>query len=190
MEQINQILSQPQEPWTRFQPHSEVSSATPTLSGSVSLLGAAYTIGPQRELFVGVPQSLFEQRPQPPTLAIPGRVTGPVRLVQKVASAWALTDEELASLLAYPSPRLAADLLAGNLTFAGNEDRNDRARLIYLIHSTLSDLFVDAGREQQWVRAKNALLDNKAPLDVMTEKRIPGMLFVREIVERHLAHRR
>jgi hypothetical protein len=135
-------------------------------------------------LLLGQPKSLHTTR-----IVIPGRITGPVRLIQQVARSWSLTDKELASLLAYPSARFAADLLSGKLTFAGNEDRADRARLMYLVHSTLSDLFLDQGQEEHWIRARSALLNNDTPLHVMMMRRIPGMIAVREVVEQHLANR-
>ena len=134
--------------------------------------------------------SFGQPKPHAPRVVFPGRVTGPVRLIQKVVQSWSLTNEELASLLAYPSAQFGADLLSGKLTFAGNEDRADRARLMYLIHSTLSDLFLDdEASEADWIRTRSPLLNNDTPLNVMMARRIPGMIAVRDVVEQHLANR-
>jgi hypothetical protein len=76
-------------------------------------------------------------------------LTGPVRLIQSLARAWSLSNDELASLLAYPSRLFVEELLGGRLAFGDNADRADRARLMYLIHDTLSDLFVDPQDEQR-----------------------------------------
>jgi hypothetical protein len=193
MQLVNQALSQTAE--LRLLPQGpEISTATTlAVSGVAALLGTPY-VAPTAPSFLTrslSPQAALEQpAPARTTILIPGRTTGPVRLIQVVAGAWAMTNDELASLLAYPSPQLAGDLVAGKLTFAGSEDRQDRARLIYLIHSTLSDLFVDSDQERRWVRTPNPLLNGETPLNVMLTRRIPGMLTVREIVERHLANRR
>jgi hypothetical protein len=116
------------------------------------------------------------------------RLTGPVRLIQNVAQAWSLTNEELAGLLTYRDRNFAADLLRGGLLLGG-ADRQDRARLMCLIHETLADLFVDPADEGRWMRTPLPLLDGSAPLDYMVAHRIPGMVSIRELVEQRLANR-
>jgi Protein of unknown function (DUF2384) len=118
-----------------------------------------------------------------------GRITGPVRLVQQIARAWSLTNSELASLLAYPSDTLMPALLEGRMTFVTEPDRGDRVRIMYAIHSTLGDLFVDASDEGRWLRDRLAILENTSPLEYMLRGRIPGMLAVRDLVERRMANR-
>jgi hypothetical protein len=118
-----------------------------------------------------------------------GRVTGPVRLIQQIARAWSLTNSELASLLAYPSQTWVPALLEGRMTFATETDRGDRVRIMYAIHSTLADLFVDASDEGRWLRDRLAILENMSPLALMLQKRIPGMLAVQDLVERRMANR-
>jgi hypothetical protein len=121
--------------------------------------------------------------------ALQGRVTGPVRLIQQIARAWSLTNSELANLLAYPSETLVPALLEGRMTFATETDRGDRVRIMYAIHSTLADLFVDASDEGRWLRDRLAILENISPLAYMLQKRIPGMLAVQDLVERRMANR-
>ena len=116
------------------------------------------------------------------------RLTGPVRLIQHVAQVWSLRNDELAALLAYGDPSFAAHLLRGVLPLR-DADRQDRARLMYLIHETLADLFVDPADEGRWMRAPLPLLDGLAPLDYMIAHRIPGMVSVQELVEQRLANR-
>lgn len=120
---------------------------------------------------------------------LPGRVTGPVRLIQQIARAWSLTNSELADLLAYPSETLVPALLEGRRTFSSETDRGDRVRTMYAIHSTLADLFVDASDESRWLRDRLAILENMSPLVYMLQKRIPGMLAVQDLVERRMANR-
>jgi hypothetical protein len=116
------------------------------------------------------------------------RLTGPERLIRNVARAWSLASKELARLLAYRDWNLAADLLRGTLPLGG-ADREDRARLMYLIHETLADLFVDPAGEGRWMRTPLTPLDGSPPLEYMIAHRIPGMVSVRELVERRLANR-
>jgi hypothetical protein len=116
------------------------------------------------------------------------RLSGPVRLILHVARAWALTNSELAALLAYQDPNLVPDLLHGIRPLRG-PDREDRARLIYLIHETLSDLFVNPDDEGRWIRAPLAMLDGSSPLSYMIAHRIPGIVALRELVEQRLANR-
>jgi hypothetical protein len=117
-----------------------------------------------------------------------GRLTGPVRLIRSVADRWGLTLEELAGLLDYAGHSMAENLLMGRLTLQG-VDREDRARLLYVIHETLADLFIDPRDEEAWIRGQHPLLGNSTPLAYMINHRIPGMLVVRELVERRLANR-
>jgi Protein of unknown function (DUF2384) len=118
-----------------------------------------------------------------------GRVTGPVRLIQQIARAWSLTNSELANMLAYPSETLVPALLEGRITFATETDQGDRVRIMYAIHSTLTDLFVDASDEGRWLRDRLPILENMSPLAYMLQKRIPGMLAVQDLVERRMANR-
>jgi hypothetical protein len=127
---------------------------------------------------------------QQPSLLPLGRITGQVKLIQSVARAWDTNDDELARLLGYQSPAYIRDILEGKRTFAGNEDRFDRARIMYKIHSTLARLFVDATQEAKWIRVPNIGLQNISPLDCMLSRRIPGMVAVLQYVELDVALRR
>jgi len=137
----------------------------------------------------GLGDEVFWQRIPLARGMLQGRVTGPVRLIQQIARAWSLTNSELADLLAYPSETLVPALLEGRMTFATETDRGDRVRIMYAIHSTLADLFVDASDERRWLRDRLAILENMSPLEYMLRKRIPGMLAVRDLVERRMTNR-
>ena len=137
----------------------------------------------------GLGDQVFSLRAPLGRATLQGRVTGPVRLIQQIARAWSLTNSELANLLAYPSETLVPALLEGRMTFATETDRGDRVRIMYAIHSTLADLFVDASDEGRWLRDRLAILENMSPLALMLQKRIPGMLAVQDLVERRMANR-
>lgn len=137
----------------------------------------------------GLGDQVFWQRVPRAHATLQGRITGPVRLIQQIARAWSLTNSELATLLAYPGETLVQALLEGTMTFATETDRGDRVRIMYAIHSTLADLFVDASDEGRWLRDRLAILENMSPLAYMLQKRIPGMLAVQDLVERRMANR-
>ena len=118
-----------------------------------------------------------------------GRLTGPVRLVQELASAWSLGNLELVDLLAYPSEGVVSALLDGRITFWPETDRGDRVRIMYRIHSILAELFVKPSDEGRWIRETLAEFDGLSPLEYMRRRRIPGMLTLRVFVEQHLANR-
>ncbi|HVB78986.1 MAG TPA: antitoxin Xre/MbcA/ParS toxin-binding domain-containing protein [Candidatus Binataceae bacterium] len=143
---------------------------------------------PRRFLAPGDAQVVLQRVPLA-RRELQGRVTGPVRLIQVLARAWALSNAELAALLAYPSETLIPGLLEGRVTFAPDSDRADRVRIMYSMHATLADLFVDGENEARWLRDRLPILENLSPLECMLQKRIPGMLMVQDLVERKMANR-
>jgi Antitoxin Xre/MbcA/ParS C-terminal toxin-binding domain len=112
-----------------------------------------------------------------------GRRTGPVQVLSKIAKDWQLSDAELARLLAYPDSQSAADLLDGSISLR-DADREDRVRLLYGIYRILFSLFPEPPRQQAWLRGANQNLRDKSPLEFMIERRIPGMVSVKNLVER------
>jgi hypothetical protein len=118
-----------------------------------------------------------------------GRITGPVRLIGAIRTAWSLSEAELAQLLSYPSVELIGRLLEGGITFRPESDQGDRVRIMYRVHSTLAGLFVDPADEGRWLRDGIDFFDNLSPLEYMLEHRIPGMLHVEDFIERRLANR-
>jgi hypothetical protein len=111
-----------------------------------------------------------------------------VRLIQAIARSWALSNSELANLLAYPSEMLMPAVLGGRITFAPNTDRSDRLRIMYSIHAVLANLFVSPADEARWLHDQLPLLGNLSPLEYMLRNRIPGMLRVQEVTERGMAN--
>jgi Protein of unknown function (DUF2384) len=113
-----------------------------------------------------------------------GRITGPVQVIKKIAEDWALSTDELATLLNYDTRNASEDLLAGIISLR-DPDREDRARLMYAIYRILSTLFVDnPTRQSHWLRCQDPVLRNRTPLEVMLNDRIPGMVVVKNLVDR------
>jgi len=111
------------------------------------------------------------------------RITGPVRVLKKIFADWHPSPREVASLLAYSDPQIADNVLSG-IAALRDPDREDRVRLIYQIYRVLSSLFVDRQNQRNWLRAPSSFLNGRAPLDVMIADRIPGMILVRDLVDR------
>lgn len=158
-----------------------------------ALLGGLVALAPSapREPIAGIAREAFQGLAQPapqPQPELRGRVTGPVRLIQTLSQSWALSNSEVANLLAYSSEMLIPALLEGRMTFAANTDRADRLRIIYSIHATLADLFVNAGDEARWLRDPLPFLGHVSPLECMLRNRIPGMVQVQELVQRRMAN--
>ena len=117
-----------------------------------------------------------------------GTLSGPVRLIRRISEAWHLTDDEFQTVMGYSEPRFAKDLMSGlRLLEAG--DQEDRVRLLWMIHDTLADLFVDPEDESRWLRGPLDAFKGQSPLAFMMSRRIPGMIEVRAFVEHRLANR-
>jgi Protein of unknown function (DUF2384) len=160
------------------------------LLGNISMgTPTEQTVLPRPDLRQGLGDQVIGQQIPLVCTTLRGRISGPVRLIQQIARAWSLTNSELANLLAYPSETLVSALLEGRITFATETDQGDRVRIMYAIHSTLADLFVDASDEARWLRDRLTILENMSPLEYMLGKRIPGMLGVRDLVERRMVNR-
>lgn len=115
-------------------------------------------------------------------------LSGPVRLLRRISEAWHLTDDEFRTVMGYSEPRFAKDLMSGlRLLEAG--DQEDRVRLLWMIHDTLADLFVDPEDESRWLRGPLDAFKGQSPLAFMMSRRIPGMIEVRAFVEHRLANR-
>ena len=143
--------------------------------------------GPHPVIAQGILQGPLQGTPQP-QLELKGRITGPVRLIQAISRSWALSNSELAKLLAYSSEMLIPALLEGRMTFMPNTDRADRLRITYSIHAILANLFVNPADEARWVHDQLPLLGNLSPLEYMLRNRIPGMLRIQEVTEHGMAN--
>jgi hypothetical protein len=173
-------------------PHADVQArqGVPPLLGNLGIgTPSEHPVPPSPVFGQGLGDQIFWQRLPVAHATLQGRITGPVRLIQQIARAWSLTNSELANLLAYPSETSVLELVEGRRTFATETDQGDRVRIMYAIHGTLADLFVDASHEGRWLRDRLAILEDMSPLAYMLRKRIPGMLAVRDLVERRMANR-
>ena len=112
------------------------------------------------------------------------RVTGPVQVLKRLLGVWNLEAAEATILLGLDRDAVsyAEDFLAGRTALKGR-DVSDRIVHLYEMRKTLSALFRDENVENQWLREQHAMLDERAPLDLMLEGSMENMLLVREYVE-------
>lgn len=113
----------------------------------------------------------------------PGRLTGPVQVLRQIVEQWALSAAEVGQLLAYPNAMAAEDLVSGRATLRG-VDRKDRVRLLYQIYRILVSAMGEPEKQQEWLRTPNPDLNNQSPINIMLERRIEGIILVRNLVER------
>jgi hypothetical protein len=120
--------------------------------------------------------------------ALRGRITGPVKMIGKIQTAWELTSLELANLMGYPNRVIVAGVLEGRITFRPDSDQGDRLKIMYMIHAVLAGLFVESRDEAHWMRSPLHDLGDISPLQYMLQKRIPAMMDIQAFVEQRLAN--
>ena len=114
-----------------------------------------------------------------------GRITGPIRFVNKLLATWQLEAEKACILLGLEPSRLpyVIDVLQGYETLTGR-DAKDRIAHLFQIRKLLSALFRDESVENEWLREPQDVLKDKAPMDLLLEGSMENLLLVREYVER------
>jgi uncharacterized protein (DUF2384 family) len=116
-----------------------------------------------------------------------GRLTGPVQVITRLADMWALSTDQLATLLDFDSRHDVNDLLQGVLTLKGR-DRHDRVRNLFRIHEILDQLFRNDDVERKWLREPQDQLGRRSVLDLLLSGSIEQMILARRYVE-HVAGR-
>lgn len=113
-----------------------------------------------------------------------GRLSGPIWFVEKLLNTWRLDRSDAIPLLGLDPSDLsyATDVLAGRTTLRGR-DAKDRIACLFRIRKTLSALFGDEDVENEWLRERHEMLDDKAPMDLLREGSMENLLLVKEYVE-------
>lgn len=112
------------------------------------------------------------------------RLSGPIWFVEKLLNTWRLDRSDAIPLLGLDPSDLsyATDVLAGRATLRGR-DAKDRIAYLFRIRKTLSALFGDEDVENEWLRERHEMLDDKAPMDLLREGSMENLLLVKEYVE-------
>ena len=118
-------------------------------------------------------------------LSYRGRITGPIKFVNKLLATWQLGAEKACILLGIEPSQLSyvKAVLQGNETLTGR-DAKDRIAHLFQIRQFLSTLFQDEAVENEWLREPQDLLKGKVPMDLLLEGSMENLLLVREYVER------
>ena len=113
-----------------------------------------------------------------------GRITGPVKFVNKLLATWHLEPESACILLGFERSRFAYvnDVLQGYETLTGR-DAKDRIVHLIQIRTSLSTLFRDEAVENEWLTEPHDTLNGKKPMDLLLEGSMENLLLVKEYVE-------
>lgn len=113
-----------------------------------------------------------------------GRLTGPIQFVRKLMECWRLDRKEMVRLLGYDpdDAEYGLAVLDGKLPLHGRDVR-DRIAHLFCIRRTLWSLFRDLEVENEWLRERHRVLNEKSPLSLMLEGSMEDMLLAREYVE-------
>ena len=112
------------------------------------------------------------------------RLSGPIWFIEKLLKTWQLERGDAIPLLGLEPSDLsyAADVFAGRATLRGR-DAKDRIAYLFRIRKTLSALFRDEDVENEWLRERHEMLDDKAPMDLLLDGSMENLLLVKEYVE-------
>ena len=112
------------------------------------------------------------------------RLSGPIWFVEKLLKTWRLDRSDAVPLLGLEPSDLsyATDVFAGRATLRGR-DAKDRIAYLFRIRKTLSALFRDEDVENEWLRERHEMLDDKAPMDLLLDGSMENLLLVKEYVE-------
>lgn len=115
---------------------------------------------------------------------VAGRLTGPIQFVQKLMECWGLDCEDMVRLLGYApdDAEYGLAVLDGRTALHGRDVR-DRIAHLFCIRRTLWSLFRDLEVENEWLRERHRMLNEKSPLSLMLEGSMEDMLLAREYVE-------
>ncbi len=113
-----------------------------------------------------------------------GKLSGPVQFVWKLMIVWHLDRPDAARLLGYDPEDMeyVSAVLDGRRQLSGRDLRDRIAHLFY-IRRTLWSLFRDLDVENDWLREKHSMLDDRSPLSLMLEGSMEDLLLAREYIE-------
>ena len=112
------------------------------------------------------------------------RLTGPIQFVWKLLEFWRLEPSDAVGLLGFDSAdaRYVDAILRGHEQLRG---RDVRDRIVHLFHirATLRSLFRNLETENDWLRDRHLLLDERSPLSLMLGGSMEDLLLTRDYVE-------
>ena len=114
----------------------------------------------------------------------PKRISGPVQFVLKLLVNWRLSEDDAVLLLGFDAEAkgLVRSILAGAIDLHSRDIR-DRIAHLFHIRATLSSLFRDLEVENEWLRERHPLLDERKPLKLLLGGSMEDLLLVKEYVD-------
>ena len=104
----------------------------------------------------------------------------------KLMNDWGLFKKDMATLLGLDfdasGQEYVENLLNGTCSFSGRDTRYRMAQLIQ-IREILFALFKNHEVENEWLREKQSMLNDKTPMDLLLEGPMKNLVLVREFVE-------
>lgn len=131
--------------------------------------------GPEKAITLGVGSA--ERSPYR------GRVTGPVKFINQLLDTWHLSADSACTLLGFEHSDAGyiQDVLRGYATLRGR-DAKDRIAHLFQIRASLSALFQDESVENEWLRERQQILNDKTPMELLQEGSMENLLLVKEYV--------
>ena len=115
---------------------------------------------------------------------VTGRLTGPVQFVWKLMGFWRLGMRDVVGILGYDPEDIehVSAVLGGKEQFRGRDVR-ERISHLFFIRRALWSLFRDLDVENDWLRERHHMLNEKSPLSLMLEGSMEDFLLAREYVD-------
>ena len=115
---------------------------------------------------------------------VTGRLTGPVQFVWKLMGFWRLGMLDVVGILGYDPEDIehVSAVLGGKEQFRGRDVR-ERISHLFFIRRALWSLFRDLDVENDWLRERHHMLNEKSPLSLMLEGSMEDFLLAREYVD-------
>ena len=114
----------------------------------------------------------------------PGRLAGPIQFILRLLELWHLEVRDAVGMLGFdPSDTdHVAAALAGREQLRGRDVR-DRISHLFWIRRTLWSLFRDIQTENDWLRERHSMLDDRSPLSLVVDGSMEDLLLAREYVD-------
>ena len=115
---------------------------------------------------------------------VTGRLTGPVQFVRKLMGFWRLGMLDVVGILGFDPEDIehVSAVLGGKEQFRGR-DVKERISHLFFIRRALWSLFRDLDVENDWLRERHHMLNEKSPLSLMLDGSMEDFLLAREYVD-------
>ena len=113
-----------------------------------------------------------------------GKLVGPIQFILRLLELWHLEVRDAVGMLGFDPSDTAhvAAALAGREQLRGRDAR-DRISHLYWIRRTLWSLFRDIQTENDWLRERHSMLDDRSPLSLVVGGSMEDLLLAREYVD-------